>query len=65
MHSNIKVKLFADAKPKNRRFLPHEMQTEIDLARWMKRPVRTFTSDPPFYPWLPPEPLVNFDLNFQ
>lgn len=52
-------------KPKNRRFAPHELETEIQIASWLKRPVRTFVNDPPFYPWVPPEPVVNFDLNYK
>lgn len=51
-------------KPKNRRFHPWEEQTEIELCRLFKRPKRTYFYDDPFYPWVPPEPVVNFDLNF-
>lgn len=51
-----------ECKIKNRRFRPHELVDELHLARIFKRPVRTFIRDPPFYPWLPPEPLVNFDI---
>lgn len=55
---------------KNRRLNANELQTEIEIASWLKRPVRTFINDKPFYPWLPIEPLVNqypvcFDLNFK
>lgn len=60
--------LFEPVKPKNRRFTANEFQTELDLAKWMKRPVRTMFYDTPYYPWLPPEPKVprvNFDLNYQ
>ncbi len=42
-----------------------EKETEIQLASIFKRPVRYFKEDPPFYPWLPPEPYVNFNLNFK
>ena len=59
------VTLFPPTNPPNRRFLPHELPTEIELASWMKRPVRTFINDKPFYPWLPPEPYVNFMLNYK
>lgn len=52
-------------KRKNRRFTPWEEQEEKELASIFKRPRRTFFYDDPFYPWLPPEPKVNFDLNFQ
>lgn len=44
-----------------------ELETEIQLASWLKRPVRTFKEDHPYYPWLPPTPKVpfpNFNLNF-
>lgn len=64
-----KVKLFEDNTKKNRRFTPEEFVTELEIAKWMRRPPRTFINDPPFYPWLPPEPIanqpfVNFKLNF-
>lgn len=49
-------------KPKNRRLTPSEIETDVQIAKWLKRPVRTFFNDPPFYPWLPPEPYVNFEL---
>jgi len=49
---------------KNRRFTPYELETEKQIASWLKRPIRHFFDDPPFYPWLPPEPVVNFDLNY-
>lgn len=57
-----------EPKPKNRRFTVNELETEIEIARWLKRPVRTFVNDPPFYPWLPPTPVipyVNFDLGYK
>lgn len=51
-------------KPKNRRFTAPEFETELWIAKLMKRPPRTFIHDTPFYPYVVPEPLVNFDLNF-
>lgn len=42
-----------------------EQQTEEELAKAFKRPVRKFKEDPPFYPWLPPTPLVQFNLNYK
>jgi len=42
-----------------------EQETEEQLAQAFKRPVRKFKDDPPFYPWLPIEPRVNFALNFK
>lgn len=61
--------MFNDPYPvKNRRFTPKELETEIMIASWLKRPVRQFVNDPPFYPWLPPAPkipFVNFDLGYK
>lgn len=42
------------------------------VAQAFKRPLRTFLYDPPYYPWVPKDPVkfldnyynVNFDLNF-
>jgi len=40
------------------------MEQELIVARAFKRrPVR-YIFDKPTYDWLPPEPLVNFDLGF-
>ncbi len=41
-----------------------EQQEERELAAIFKRPQRLYIHDKPFYPWLPPEPYVNFDLKF-
>lgn len=66
-----KVQLFENTeKCKNRRFTKDEFVTELEISKWLHRPPRTYVKDPPFYPWLPPEPLVNqpivnFDLNYQ
>lgn len=58
--------MFSDPPPvKNRRFTANEFQTELEIAKWLKRPPRTFVNDSPFYPWLVPEPLVNFNLNYK
>ncbi len=65
MNCKFNVKLFPDNKQKNRRLTPQELETELYIAKWMKRPPRTMLLDPPFYPWLPPEPRVNFDLKFK
>nr|UHS18278.1 MAG: hypothetical protein [Betatorquevirus sp.] len=60
-----KVYLFDPPKPrKNERFTGWDWETELQLCKAFKRPMRTFKNDPPYYPWLPPEPIVNFDLNF-
>lgn len=56
--------LFPPDKPKNRRFTPEEFETELQLAKWMKRPPRHYINDSPFYPWCVPEPVVNFKLNY-
>ncbi len=63
-----KVTLFDCKEKKNRRFTPQEFEDELYIAKWLKRPPRNFIYDPPFYPWLPPEPKVpkvNFDLMFK
>nr|UHS18443.1 MAG: hypothetical protein [Betatorquevirus sp.] len=58
-----KAYLFPPEKPKKpRRFTPYEWETEKQIASWLKRPMRYFATDDPFYPWVPPEPLVNFDI---
>lgn len=58
--------MFPNDKPvKNRRLTPAEMQTELEICKWLKRPPRTYFNDTPFYPWVVPEPLVNFDLNYK
>lgn len=58
--------MFPNDKPvKNRRLTSAEMQTELEICKWLKRPPRTYFNDTPFYPWVVPEPLVNFDLNYK
>ncbi len=48
------------------RFKPgFEEQTEKELAAAFHRPPRTYKEDPPFYPWLPPTPKVQFNLNYK
>lgn len=41
-----------------------QAQEKEDSIIWL-RPPRTFIFDPPTYPWLPPEPYVNFDLKYK
>ncbi len=58
--------MFPNDKPvKNRRLTPEEMQTELEICKWMKRPPKTYFYDTPFYPWVVPEPVVNFDLKYK
>lgn len=59
-----KVELFERPK-KNRRLTPPEFETELEICRWLKRPPRHYFNDTPFYPWLVPEPVVNFDLKYK
>ena len=42
-----------------------EMETEHEVAKAFCRPPRHFKEDPPFYPWLPCVPKVQFKLNFK
>lgn len=58
MFGNKKTKRLTVIKGKS-------LETEIELAKLFKRPVRKFEEDPPFYPWCVPEPRVNFMLNFK
>lgn len=44
---------------------PKEEEEEREDAKIWKRPRRTFIYDIPFYPGLPPEPYVNFDLGYK
>ena len=56
----------ASGSIKLERFKPgFEYDTERELSIVFCRPQRTYKQDPPYYPWLPPEPYVNFHLNFK
>lgn len=47
---------------------PWEQQEEKELATVFRRPQRKYIYDKPYYPWLPPTPIipsVNFDLNYK
>lgn len=58
--------MFPTTKPfKNRRFTPSERQTEKELAGIFCRPERTYFYDTPYYPYVVPEPVVNFDLKYK
>lgn len=58
--------MFGDkTRKKNRRFTPEEFELELQLCKAFKRPPRTYVDDPPYYPWLVPEPVVNFQLNYK
>nr|BAB79331.1 ORF4 [Torque teno virus] len=55
---------------KKKKFSPFDWETEQQLACWMRRPMRFYPTDPPFYPWLPPKRdipnicKVNFKINY-
>lgn len=57
--------MFGDDLTKNRRLNAKELADEIETATIWKRPVRSFIKDPPTYPWVPPTPLANFNLNYK
>lgn len=57
--------MFGDKIKKNRRFTAREYEQEVEEAKIWCRPPRQYVYDPPFYPWVPPTPLVNFHLNFK
>lgn len=44
---------------------PKERELEKEVASIFKRPQREFIFDTPIYPYIPPAPLANFDLNFK
>nr|UHS18347.1 MAG: hypothetical protein [Gammatorquevirus sp.] len=58
-----------DATPNRFRVEPFkdgfEKETEKELAIAFCRPPRMYKNDPPFYPWLPICPKVQFNLNFK
>ncbi len=63
--SKINIKLFPETDNKPKRFTPQEYETELEICKWLKRPPRYFKTDTPFYPWVVPEPKVNFMLNYK
>lgn len=60
--------MFGDRVKKNRRFTAKEFEDELETAKAFHRPPRTYFYDLPYYPFLPPAPIVpivNFNLNYQ
>ncbi len=58
--------MFGDKKQKkNRRLNPKEFADELEIAKIFHRPPRNYLYDLPYYPFFPPTPLANFDLNFK
>lgn len=57
--------MFGQSKTKNKRITGPDWETELFLAKMFRRPLRTYTHDKPYYPYLVPTPLVNFHLNFK
>lgn len=57
--------MFGEDLTKNRRLNPKELADEIETAKIWKRPIRSFIKDKPTYPWVPPTPLANFNLNYK
>lgn len=56
--------MFGESNVKNRRMNAKEMQDELILAAAFKRRPCRYIFDKPTYDWLPPTPLVNFDLGW-
>lgn len=54
-----------EPKIKCRKFTVQEQIEENWLANAFHRPPTKYFGDKPFYPWLPPEPVVNFMLNYK
>lgn len=44
---------------------PIEQKHDDDIAKLMKRPPKHMLLDTPYYPWVVPEPVVNFALRFK
>lgn len=42
----------------------YEYETELWISKIMHRRPCQYIYDKPTYDWLPPEPVVNFDLNY-
>ncbi len=61
----MRIDLFNDYKPKNRRMNSKEMETELEICKIFMRPPRDFIFDKPTYPYIKPDysKMVNFDLN--
>lgn len=49
-------------KIKNRRLHPYEKEWEIWQAKAFHRPPREMLLDTPFYPWIPNQHKVFFDI---
>lgn len=43
----------------------YERQHDLDAAIAFKRYPCTMLLEKPYYPWVPFEPLVNFELNYK
>lgn len=59
--------MFEPPKTKLTPIKGRDWEDELYISKWLKRPMRRYLEDKPYYPWLPPEPivnqpLVNFDL---
>jgi len=61
----VKINLFGDDPPKNRRMTPKEFEQELIISKIFGRPPCHFILDRPTYPYCPevPKYTVNFDLN--
>ncbi len=52
--------MFEPPKTKLTPIRGRDWEDELFLCKWMKRPMKTFLHDKPYYPWCVPEPVVNF-----
>nr|UYL88386.1 ORF3 [Torque teno midi virus] len=59
------VKLFQTTVKTNKKFTGWGKIIERECAAAFHRPPRTYMGDTPFYPWVVPEPVVNFHLNYK
>lgn len=51
--------MFEPPKTKLTPITGRDWEDELYISKWLKRPMRRFLEDKPYYPWLPPEPIVN------
>lgn len=61
----LTTNIFGESTVKNRRLTPQEYADDLELAKLFCRPPRNYLYDLPFYPYLPPTPIANFDLKYK
>ena len=57
--------MFSNKIKKNRKFTARKYEQEVKKAKIWCKPPKQFIFNTPFYPGIPPTPLINFHLNFK